>query len=876
MQINDGPGAGASEIGDITLNVGVDLVLYAAGYDQHDNYRGPESALWRRTGSLDDVSGVSESYTFTPSTAPTSGTIIATVGTLSDTTGTITVEEGVLTWIQIRTAPDGEGSEFGTHSLSADESVTLYAAGYDAGDNFRENLVVDWTTTPTLEPISETGTSFEFSPTVAPRSGTIRITRNGVLPDETGTITVSPGAPVSVTDYDGLSGERTTVAGSTQLIRVLVEDQHGNPVSGATVYFSPAGDMSVPSDITDADGLAESVYNTPRNQDTSIVQASVSGLSPYNFIVYGINYVSGSLDPAVVQRGGTPSFTVQVSNPGNTAVPLNTTSSNFSFSNGSFNYSATLASPATLTPNSSAITLTFTATGIDENFPGGSYTGEIQLVGSGSFIGMNGVLQTDIGELTIGTDAITIGNIQIIGPEGPTNQVLQGDQGIIAKLIVTNVGPVMEIDFYPETRIEFRRHDNGQSQPVLNLERIDGLLFLQSGGVQNELEFQFDLPSDYQTGQIDVNAVLSLNEENLVVEDSAGSFQVLQAGNANYVEGSLDPDEVVPRETVYFSASFENTGSANIVLSPAASTIEIIDIDTSNLISQFTLTGNTTTELHFGSLDIPPGLSTGTYDVRWHLNGTFINGSEYDSIGVITDGLTVVSAADLLFSTINVVPDRVKQGQTGIDIIYTISNEGESAANITALDHQFNFTAGGEVPTNQWIPTQIEPQLPVQVAPGGNRVLTATYALASTAATGMVYPNPTVTYHDINLTLENTGADQIDTAWVSIYRNEELFTDQLVLTNIAPGEQKSAGFQHSEPNAATFVYKAYIDSAKDAVGDPVLINQPDDRLCTIHLSCRKIKYLWYEPILQISVNPRLVLMEMVASPYVYQVPISLL
>ncbi|MCK4754564.1 MAG: hypothetical protein KAS58_04980, partial [Calditrichia bacterium] len=208
MQINDGPGAGASEIGDVTLNVGVGLSLYAAGYDQYDNYIGPESSIWRSTGALDDVSFIGEAYTFTPSTAdPAGGTIIANSesdGTVSDTTGQITVEEGVLTWIQIRTAPDGEGSEFGEASLTVDESITLYAAGYDAGDNFIDNIVVDWTSTPTLETISASDTSFEFSPTLAPAEGTI-VATSGVLSDETGDITVSAGAPFVITDPDGLS-----------------------------------------------------------------------------------------------------------------------------------------------------------------------------------------------------------------------------------------------------------------------------------------------------------------------------------------------------------------------------------------------------------------------------------------------------------------------------------------------------------------------------------------------------------------------------------------------------------------------------------------------------------------------------------------------
>jgi hypothetical protein len=885
MQINDAPGPGGVEIDDVNLNVGVPLELYASGYDQHGNYIGPESSIWTSAGALDPIFHTGESFTFTPITAnPAGGTISAnsvTNGTVSDTTGQITVEEGVLTWIQIRTAAHNEGTEFGEYNMTVDGTVTLYAAGYDAGDNFIGNTIVDWSSTGGLETISVSDTSFEFSPTQAPTEGRIRIT-SGAMNDETGDITVSAGAAVTLSDFDVLSGERTTVAGRTQIVSVRVEDQYGNPVPGISVDFSPAGDMSVPTDITDSDGKAESVYNTPSTADSSFVQASVSGLSPYNFTVYGIKYVSGSLDPVVAQRGGTPTFTMQVSNPGNSTVTLATASSNFFFENGSFSYLATLASPASLPPNSPAITLTFNATEIDASFPGGSYTGEIQLVGSGIYSSMNGVLTTDIGELTIGTDEITIATGTVIGPSG-NNQLLQGDQNIIARIPVHNAGTALEIDVFPDTRIEFRRADTGELQPVDNLQRTDGIPFLLGGGVLTELEFEFDLPAEYPTGTLNVFLNLSLEAGNLIVssgESPAAFFEVKQAGNANYVEESLNPDEVVPREVANFSASFENTGSARITLNRAASTIEIVGsgVDPSSLLSQFILQGNSTTELFFEPMTIPVDLSTGNYNVRWRLNGNLDNGTEFDSTAVITGELTVLSTADLSFSNIDISQDKIKVGQAGIEITYTLNNEGESTANITTLNHQFNFAGGAPVPEGEWFPTQVSPDLPVEVAPGGNRDITVTYNLSTTASTGIIIPDPIVTYNDVRtptidynsntivqndqvevvepasvkiiqlqastpnpqyvnenqqfnleVTLENNGADDIQTAWVTVKRNNEIFTDQLILTDIAAGTQKSASFQHLEPEKGTFVYLAEIDSALDVVGDDVFIDQPDDR-----------------------------------------------
>ncbi len=881
VKVNASPGAGGIEVPPLTLNVGQDLTVYAAGYDQYGNYRGLEEAVWQTTPSLDPQNDLDSIFTFTPSTANTNGTIMATttVGNFIDATGLITIDPGVLTNIKIRTAPDGGGVEFSGTNMTADETLTLYAAGYDAGDNYLKDESVNWTSIGSLNDISYTGAVLNFSPTSAPTQGIIRA-QTGSIIVETPTINVSNGVAAQIIDSGGLSGERTTVAGSTQWIKVKVVDQHGNAVIGTTVSFSPASQMSDATDVTDANGLAETVYTTPREEDQTTVQTSVTGLDPYQFTIYGIRYVSDpGLYPKVVQRGADATFTTTISNPGNVAVPLNISSTNIEFSGGGHTYTATLQSPSILPANNMSITLTWNAEMVHADFPGGAYTPEIQLVGSGSYSSMNGTFTTSPGELTIGDQSITIGNIQVIGPSG-TDQILQGDQNVLAKMNVLNVGITLPIDDFPETTIFFRM--GGSTFSVSNLQRTDDLTVLQSG-LQSELTFTFDVPTNAQLGEVEIYARLSLDNGNLVItpEEPSGSFDVLSSGVAEYVAGSLWPRPVVPSESIHLRLKFLNTGSANIVLNKDQSSVEILgtSIGARNLISQFTLTGGQETEIIFEQMNLSAGLSPGDYDVRWHLQGELTNGFPYDSISVIQDAFRVVQPANLVFSKIMIGPDTVRQGQSDITITYELRNTGGSDANIRDIDHNFRIVGGAAIPANEWIATDIEPEFPAPLEAGAVRSFDVSYALIQTATTGAIQPVPIVSFNDtrtptveyesatvqnqndvvqvikpasikivsleslapnggtvnvnqnfnMRLAVENTGADRIDMARIHIRNNTQQLVRELVLNDIAPGVQKSQNFSLSHPLNETIIYTAKVDTALDMIGNPVVPEQPDDR-----------------------------------------------
>ena len=87
-------------------------------------------------------------------------------------------------------------SEVGDITMTTDESLTLYAAVYDADNNYLQDISVDWSSSGNLEDISNNGTSYIYSPLNAGTIGTIIISSGSLIGDATGTITVNGGNPI--------------------------------------------------------------------------------------------------------------------------------------------------------------------------------------------------------------------------------------------------------------------------------------------------------------------------------------------------------------------------------------------------------------------------------------------------------------------------------------------------------------------------------------------------------------------------------------------------------------------------------------------------------------------------------------------------------
>ena len=83
-----------------------------------------------------------------------------------------------------------EGVEVGDVTMTTDESLTLYAAVYDADNNYLQDVSVDWTNSGSLNEVNTNNSVFVFSPVSSGTVGTIIISSGSLIGDATGTITV--------------------------------------------------------------------------------------------------------------------------------------------------------------------------------------------------------------------------------------------------------------------------------------------------------------------------------------------------------------------------------------------------------------------------------------------------------------------------------------------------------------------------------------------------------------------------------------------------------------------------------------------------------------------------------------------------------------
>ncbi|MBN1352567.1 hypothetical protein JXJ21_24470 [candidate division KSB1 bacterium] len=159
--------------GDSTISIGGTADMHTVSYDHYGNYRGNEIAEWSVSGGIGSVGSTAPFTTFTAENSG-AGKVIATVsGSFIDETGVIFVPDstmvGALDHIKIRTAPNGQGRSlsFQDTTITTDDVLTLYAAGYDNSNNFIEDLTVKWKSYGDLQPeINDTTTAvLRFNPT---------------------------------------------------------------------------------------------------------------------------------------------------------------------------------------------------------------------------------------------------------------------------------------------------------------------------------------------------------------------------------------------------------------------------------------------------------------------------------------------------------------------------------------------------------------------------------------------------------------------------------------------------------------------------------------------------------------------------------------
>lgn len=332
--------------------VGESFSIRIEARDAWDNvvtgFTGPVN-LSDDTGTLTPVlsgsftAGILASQTVTISKATTSTRITAQASGKSGSSNAFAVTQGSIHHIVLRTAPNNGGEEFGDYQMTADDSVTIYAAGYDIGNTYLGDVSVTWSSTGGLAPAaSGSGSSFTFRPTTASpggTSGTIIGTHQTAGSDATGTITVTPGVPSGTLTLTATPAVLPADGNSTATITSsIVTDADGNAVGAGrqfTIIEPTIGTIPDSQDVNPA--LPGIQIRTNVNSQLSflfvagtvggeatISVASVNGAATGKTrVVVGNVRINAINAPARVTRGQTDALiSMAVENIGSTQINL--------------------------------------------------------------------------------------------------------------------------------------------------------------------------------------------------------------------------------------------------------------------------------------------------------------------------------------------------------------------------------------------------------------------------------------------------------------------------------------------------------------------------------------------------------------------------
>jgi hypothetical protein len=384
------------------------------------------------------------------------------------------------------------------------------------------------------------------------------------------------------------------------------------------------------------------------------------------------------------------------------------------------------------------VTLDFTETFIDiDSISAGDYPVQVDLFGIST--GATYSQTIDAGQLTIGSGVVFFsgGNVT---PE----ITLRGQGPVLAEMYVGNNGVPLPIDSTGTTLL-FKYSSIPDSliipQPiVIRTDSLDTLEISQN----NRLTFEFDVPIDFPLEQIDVYGRISLDNAALERESVApiAGFEVFTGAALKYVPGSLSSTQVVPRQEVSFSIRIADTLESGLTLDPNQSYVQIVgaSVDTAWLASNYIIPPNDTSQISFESITIPLSIATDTsYSLIARIAGFQVNGDTL--IDTLTlEPLEILTPADVTVAGINIIPSVVRQNQAGVEVEYTLRNDGSSPAFIRSLLPRFTRSRDSRDVSANWVLSSITPELQDTLGVNNSRILNAEYVLSAQADTGVIIP----------------------------------------------------------------------------------------------------------------------------------------
>ena len=196
-------------VGSQSLASGNTLTVYAITRDAQGNFVANATATWSfnsktggvANGDLTPTSGTSA--TFAGHLVGT-GIIHAVISGLTSTdSGTITVTAGTATQVKVETLANGTGTVVGSQSITAGNTLTVYAITRDVQGNFVANATATWSFTSKTGGVANTdlspasGTSTVMTGHLV-GTGIIRAVISGLTSTDSGTITVTAGTATQV------------------------------------------------------------------------------------------------------------------------------------------------------------------------------------------------------------------------------------------------------------------------------------------------------------------------------------------------------------------------------------------------------------------------------------------------------------------------------------------------------------------------------------------------------------------------------------------------------------------------------------------------------------------------------------------------------
>jgi len=242
------------EVRDTTLHINQMVEFYAAGYDENNNFVRNVNGNWQHLGNLDlPALQQGTKISFMPTTPGSEGKIICdSLNVAADTTGLIHI--GSVDQIVITTVPGEKSMELKDIEISADDSLVLYASGFDLSGNYVGTVDVDWQITNLQPQLGVTSDSYVFNPSTANLSGLIIADHPTAIDDSSGVISVIPGAPFGRFKLIPESLELASNGADTiNFSSTILQDSDDNVVDSEnlmTINYSPSslGLTIIPSD----------------------------------------------------------------------------------------------------------------------------------------------------------------------------------------------------------------------------------------------------------------------------------------------------------------------------------------------------------------------------------------------------------------------------------------------------------------------------------------------------------------------------------------------------------------------------------------------------------------------------------------------------